>query len=271
MPAVAVIGGIASAAGAAAGAAALIGGTVTMATVASGLAFVGGVTTALGGITGNKKLMKFGMIAGLAGASVGGIASLASSASDAAASATTLSAGDAGLGLSAKAAGEGLQAVDTGLSGIGIKAAEQSSGLLGSGNTLANLDTGVSTMVAETSAANANIASLAQKAPVSYGLSDPSAINTAANNFAPNTSSVMSDAAGQLRLPSTPPSGGGGAFGNFGQFLQKNSELVKVGTGMLSGLGQASMQKSQMEWQQRMDAERRARINASILGQKSNY
>ena len=270
MPAVAVVAGAFTAAGAAAGAAALVGGTITMATVASGLAFVGGVATALGGLTGNKKLMKFGMITGLAGAAVGGIASLANSASDAAASATTLSAGDTGLGLSAKAAGEGLQAVDTGLSGIGIQAAEQGSGLLGSGNTLANLDTGVSTMVAETSAANANIASLAPKAPVSYGLSDPSAINTAANNFAPNASSAMSDAASQLRLPQA-AAGDGGAFGNFGQFLQKNSELVKVGTGMLTGLGQASMQKSQMEWQQRMDAERRARINASILGQKSNY
>lgn len=271
MPAVAVVGGIAAAAGAASGAAALIGGAITMANVAAGLAFVGGVATALGGITGNKKLMKFGMITGLAGAAVGGIASLANSASDAAASATTLSAGDTGLGLSAKAAGEGLQAVDTGLSGIGIKAAEQGSGLLGSGNALANLDTGVSTMVAETAAANSNIASLAPKAAVSYGLSDPSAINTAASNFAPNTSSLMKDAAGglgKLELQSPVESG---AFGNFGRFLQKNPEMVKLGSGLLAGLGEAKATQEQMDWKERMDAERRARINASIRGQITNY
>ena len=267
MPAVAVIGGIASAAGAAT---AFAAATTTIGSIAAGLAFVGGVATALGGITGNKKLMKFGMITGLAGAAVGGIASLASSASDAAASATTLSAGDAGLGLSAKAAGEGLQAVDTGLSGIGIQTAEQGSGLLGSGGTLANLDTGVSTMVSETAAANANVAALAPRASVSYGLNDPSAINTAASNFAPNASSVMSDAASQLRLPQA-AAGDSGVFGNFSRFLQKNPELVKAGTGILSGIGQAQMQQEQMDWKERLDAERRARINASILAQRSNY
>ena len=53
---------------------------VTLGNVAAGLAFVGGVTSALGGITGNKKLMKFGMIAGVAGLAVGGISALANSA-----------------------------------------------------------------------------------------------------------------------------------------------------------------------------------------------
>lgn len=71
------------------------------------------------------------------------------------------------------------------------------------------------------------------------------------------------------QLPST--STGSSAFGNFGQFLQKNPELVKAGTGILSGIGQAQMQQEQMDWKERLDAERRARINASILGQRSNY
>lgn len=35
-----------------------------------------------------------------------------------------------------------------------------------------------------------------------------------------------------------PAAGDSGAFGNFGQFIQKNPELVKAGTGILSGLGQ---------------------------------
>lgn len=267
MPAVAVVAGAFTAAGAAAGAAALVGGTITMATVASGLAFVGGVATALGGITGNKKLMKFGMITGIAGAAVGGIASLANSASDAAASATTLSAGDAGIGLSAKAAGEGLRASGVGLEGIGVEATTSSGGLLSS------LDTGVSRLTTESAGAQAinKIAeSAAASAPaVSYALPSPSTLN-APSSIASNTSSVMADATAGLSAP-TMPDTGSSAFGNFGKLIQKNPELVKAGTGILSGLGQAKMQQEQMDWKERTEAERRARINASILGQRSNF
>lgn len=267
MPAVAVVGGIAAAAGAASGAAALIGGAITMANVAAGLAFVGGVATALGGITGNKKLMKFGMITGLAGAAVGGIASLANSATDAAASA------------GASTAASVSDAVATSADALTIAPASEIATSVASGQNLVD----PFMVTAQQTPSNIGmLGSAAQQAPVAAevaanasniaAVADPAAVNTTiSGGFAPNASNVMSDAAGQLRLPQASAAGGGGAFGNFGQFLQKNSELVKVGTGMLSGLGQASMQKSQMEWQQRMDAERRARINASILGQKSNY
>ena len=264
MPAVAVVGGIASAAGAAT---AFAAATTTIGSIAAGLAFVGGVATALGGITGNKKLMKFGMITGLSGAAVGGIASLASSASDAAASATTLSAGDAGIGLSAKAAGEGLRASGVGLEGIGVEATTSSGGLLSS------LDTGVSRLTTESAGAQAinRIAeSAAASAPaVSYALPSPSTLN-APSSFASNTSSVMADATAGLSAP-TMPDTGSSAFGNFGKLIQKNPELVKAGTGILSGIGQAKMQQEQMDWKERTEAERRARINSSILGQRSNF
>lgn len=276
MPAVAVVGGIATAAGAASGAAALIGGTITLSTVASGLAFVGGVASSLGGITGNKKLVKFGMIAGLAGSAVGGIGSLMNG-SGSAGSATTLATGDSGLGLSAGAAGEGLKASGMGLDGIGTSLnmgasqAGSGAGMLGAGigDSLANLNTGASSMVAET----ANAATNAAAAPVSYALNDPAAINVGGGNFAPNTSSAMADASGQLRVPATTMPGGSGEsmFGKFGSAIKNNPELVKTATGILGGLGQSYMQDKQMRERERLSAERRARMNASILDQQSRF
>lgn len=276
MPAVAVIGGIATAAGAAAGASALIGGAFTLANVASGLAFVGGVASALGGITGNKKLMKFGMIAGLGGAAIGGLGSLMNGAS-ASTSATTLATGDSGLGLAANAAGEGLQGASMGLDGIGTSLnmgasqAGSGAGMLGAGigDSLANVSTGASSMVAETANAAANAAT----APASYALSDPAAINVGGGNFAPNTSSAMAEASGQLRVPAPtmPGSAGESMFGKFGSAIKNNPELAKTATGMLGGLGQSYMQGQQMKEQERIAAERRARMNASILGQQSRF
>ena len=264
MPAVAVVAGAFTAAGAAT---AFMAATTTIGAITAGLTFVGGVTTALGGLTGNKKLMKFGMVTGLAGAAVGGIASLANSAADTAASA------------GASTAASVSDAVATSADALTIAPASEIATSVANGQNLVD----PFMVTAQQTPSNIGIlGSAAQQAPVAAevaanasniaAVADPAAVNTTiSSGFAPNASNVMSDAAGQLRLPQASAAGGGGAFGNFGQFLQKNSELVKVGTGMLSGLGQASMQKSQMEWQQRMDAERRARINASILGQKSNY
>lgn len=266
MPAVAVVGGIAAAAGAASGAAALIGGAITMANVAAGLAFVGGVATALGGVTGNKKLMKFGMITGLAGAAVGGIASLASSAADTAASAGASTASSVSEAVAANADALTIQPVSDIASGVATgqdltspfmvtgNQTPSSTGLLGSVSQQAP-------MASEAAANASNIATI----------TDPASVNASiSRGFAPNASSVMSDAASQLRLPQA-AAGDSGVFGNFSRFLQKNPELVKAGTGILSGIGQAQMQREQMDWKERLDAERRARINASILAQRSNY
>ncbi len=135
MPAVAVVAGIASAVG---GAAAFTA-TFTLANVAAGLAVVGGISTALGAVTGNKKLQKFGMIAGVGALAAGGIAALTSTAGNTAAS--------TGTGLAANAAGEGLQAgaaANTGLSVSGL-GGEVAGASFGSeiGSSLSALDTGV--------------------------------------------------------------------------------------------------------------------------------
>lgn len=269
MPAVAVVGGIAAAAGAASGAAALIGGAITMANVAAGLAFAGGVATALGGLTGNKKLMKFGMITGLAGAAVGGIASLANSAADTAANVGANTAASVSEAVAANADALTIQPVSDIASGVAAgqdltspfmvtgNQTPSSTGLLGSVSQQAP-------MASEAAANASNIATI----------TDPAAVNaTISNGFAPSTSNLMDQASSPFKKFAQLPSNGTGSsmFGNFGQFLQKNPELVKAGTGILSGIGQAQMQQEQMDWKERLDAERRARINASILGQKSNY
>ena len=266
MPVVAVVGGIASAVGAAAGATALIGGTITLSTVASGLAFVGGIASALGGITGNKKLMKFGMIAGVGGLAMGGVASMMGGAGDVAANvagsasstimgpptelASMDSFGNAALSDTSNVAE--LAAVQP------VSEAAGPSGMLGSG-----LKTGG--MTAETAKAAAPAAS----APVSYAINDPAAINVSTGgSFAPNTSNVMSDATSPFRGPGDT---GSSVFGKFGNALKTNPELVKAGSGILGGLGQAYMQGQQQKEQERMASERRSRLNASILGQRARF
>lgn len=64
---VSAIVAVASMAASAGGAAALIGGTFTLGTVAAGLAFAGGAMSLIGNATGNKDLMKIGTVASIAG------------------------------------------------------------------------------------------------------------------------------------------------------------------------------------------------------------
>ena len=64
---VSAIVAVASMAASAGGAAALIGGTITLGTVAAGLAFAGGAMSLVGNATGNRDLMKIGTIASVAG------------------------------------------------------------------------------------------------------------------------------------------------------------------------------------------------------------
>lgn len=264
MPAVAVIGGIATAAGAASGAAALIGGAVTLGNVAAGLAFVGGVTSALGGITGNKKLMKFGMISGVAGLAVGGISALANSAGEA--SKFALTPGAAGAeGVATSAADVGMQTISSGVDGTALRMSDMSLAPGADiGKSLSSIETGAGTL-AEAPAQSAYTTG------TSYALKDPAAVNAAQSNFAPGASSEMANAARQFQAPQGAGDTGSGAFGNFGQWMSQNKELVKTGSGMLSGLGQGYMEQEKMKEMERLRAQDRTRINASIMGQRARY
>ena len=265
MPAVAVVAGIASAVG---GAAAFTA-TFTLANVAAGLAVVGGISTALGAVTGNKKLQKFGMIAGVGALAAGGIAALTSTAGSTAAS--------TGTGLAANAAGEGLQAgaaANTGLSVSGL-GGEVAGASFGSeiGSSLSALDTGVQSMAAGGQA----------MAPASYSLAGAQAAGAAgaaapvAGPAVPQTSLGTSpvDSMAGVNQAVTGGSGAGsvtgGAFDKFTSFLNSNKELTKLGTGLLSGASQGYMADETAKRQQRALDEQRARFNASISGQTSRY
>ena len=265
MPAVAVVAGIASAVG---GAAAFTA-TFTLANVAAGLAVVGGISTAIGAATGNKKLQKFGMIAGVGALAAGGIAALTSTAGNTAAS--------TGTGLAANAAGEGLQAgaaANTGLSVSGL-GGEVAGASFGSeiGSSLSALDTGVQSMAAGGQA----------MAPASYSLAGAQAAGAAgaaapvAGPAVPQTSLGTSpvDSMAGVNQAVTGGSGAGsvtgGAFDKFTSFLNNNKELTKLGTGLLSGASQGYMADETAKRQQRALDEQRARFNASISGQTSRY
>lgn len=266
MPAVAVVAGIASAVGGAAAFTAAAG--FTLANVAAGLAVVGGVTTAVGAATGNKKLQKFGMIAGVGALAAGGIAALSNAGSTAAST---------GTGLAANAAGEGLQAgaaANTGLSVSGL-GGEVAGASFGSeiGSSLSALDTGVQSMAAGGQA----------MAPASYSLAGAQAAGAAgaaapvAGPAVPQTSLGTSpvDSMAGVNQAVTGGSGAGsvtgGAFDKFTSFLNNNKELTKLGTGLLSGASQGYMADETAKRQQRAIDEQRARFNASISGQTSRY
>ena len=266
MPAVAVVAGIASAVGGAAAFTAAAG--FTLANVAAGLAVVGGISTALGAATGNKKLQKFGMIAGVGALATGGIAALSNAGSTAAST---------GTGLAANAAGEGLQAgaaANTGLSVSGL-GGEVAGASFGSeiGSSLSALDTGVQSMAAGGQA----------MAPASYSLAGAQAAGAAgaaapvAGPAVPQTSLGTSpvDSMAGVNQAVTGGSGAGsvtgGAFDKFTSFLNNNKELTKLGTGLLSGASQGYMADETAKRQQRAIDEQRARFNASISGQTSRY
>lgn len=253
MPVIAIVAGVA---GAAAGAGAFVG-AVGLAKLAAGMAIVGGVSTALGAVTGNKKLMKFGAVVGLGGAALGGIASLSGAASKAAggAAGSSFSLADAagnsgnlglkvgsgsGLGLTASTAGQGLQAT----------------GLL-----------------------NSAASAVPSFAASSYSLSAPSSQAMIPAVAGPNTVpslAVKAPSANPISLPDPGSATSGfdtakGMLSNFGKYLKDNPELTKVGLGAMDGMSRAKASQDEFDTRQRqLDADR-ARYNASILNQSSRF
>lgn len=267
MPAAAVVAGVA---GAWAGASALAAGAVGLAAVSAGLAVVGGISTALGVATGNKKLQKFGMIAGVGALAAGGIAALTSTAGSTAAS--------TGTGLAANAAGEGLQAgaaANTGLSVSGL-GGEVAGASFGSeiGSSLSALNTGGQTMapvnysLAGPQAAGAQAAGAASAAGAAAPVAGPAVPQTSLGASAVDSMAGVNQA---VTGGSGAGSVTGGAFDKFTSFLNNNKELTKLGTGLLSGASQGYMADETAKRQQRAIDEQRARFNASISGQTSRY
>lgn len=249
MPVVAVVAGIASAA---AGASAFVG-AVGLAKVAAGMAIVGGVSSALGAVTGNKKLMKFGAIVGLGGAALGGLSSLSAAKSAIPSSMADVAGSSGGLGLK----------VGSGGSGLGLTASTAAEGVKVSGGMLSS-------------------ASYPSLSAASYSLTAPSPPGLApiATTAPPTTAPYLTAKTGPIDLtnidaPTVKTPGlldtARDKLNKIGTFANKNPEVVKLGLGMMDGMSQAKAEEAQFEARQRqLDADR-ARFNNSITNQRRNF
>lgn len=269
MPVVAVFAGIASAVGGVTAFSAAAG--FTLANVAAGLAVVGGISTALGAITGNKKLQKFGMITGIAGAALGGLSSLASKA----ASPYSL-AGEGGSGLGLKVGSsaldsvgaQALQSVGTEVSGLG--------GSLGSAMDVGMggaLGLGADSLIKSSFLPSALDSSTSLLGGGGLARLVPDASSIAPGAFAGNPGLRIG---GNVVLPTAPTTGGlmGSAMDalkGMGSSLGKDSEMTKIGLGAVSAFGQAKMAQAQAEEQRRIAEQDRARYNASISNQRQAF
>lgn len=298
MPVVAVIGGIASASAGVAAFSAAAG--FTLANVVAGLQIVGGIASTLGAVTGNQKLMKVGMVASLGATAVGAVSSLVSGAAevgglglaaDAAPSMVDEFGNATGQGISAaKVANVGLgNGLGSELSGLdtGVGALGDSGGALapsanyGLASSAAPAGTGLLSQalpglpqrgaqqsltpsmdaLAGGDGAGFDLKSAGNAVPVS--LSEPVA-GTAAPQQGLELSRTQSiqDATRALGAQDT----GGGVFSKFGSLLNKNPELVKLGAGVIGGVGQGYMANEQYKMQQQAEEAKRRRMNESVMG-----
>lgn len=277
MPVVAVIGGVMSAS-AGLGAVAAAGGMAAMSMgsmIVAGLQIVGGVASALGAITGNEKLMKVGMIAGLGASAVSGLSSLASGSAS--------SAGGIMDGAGAAAKGTTSTYAD-----FASKTAGNSGQLLDNiGGAANNLTAGSVADIAGSVASNTPLIDpLAITAPQgpSSGMLGSAARVAADSNIAMTPATRASDfqvgagfseATSALKAPVGQVSNAGANLSNqqsantsvFGKvlgFTKDNPELMKTGMGMLSGMGQAAQADSAAKRAAQLDADKRNRMNTSI-------
>lgn len=265
MPIVAVAGGIASAV---AGAAAI--GTATgLAAVVAGVQIVSGVASALGAVTGNKTLMKIGMV----GAAVSGGLSIANSLS-----------GGGLLGTAAQPADMMGSVTDSALSGGGQAAADVAS-TQGVSAAIDAADAGISTAskigdisdatgVALSATDSAGVSQVATQTSDAAGVARnavaPGDINA---NWAADMTAKTALPTDQLKMPgvgvTSPQNPSGGLLASFQDFMHKNPSLVKVGSETIGGMGKAYMASKEAEEKARIAEEARRRYNLSITNQRS--
>lgn len=284
MPVVAVVGGIMSASAglgaiAAAGGVAAMGAASIGSLVVAGLQVVGGVASALGAVTGNEKLMKVGMVASLGASAVSAVSSLGSASS------------------SAGSVMDGATGVAKNATPSYADFAAQTSG--GGTQLLANVDNAANALT------SSSVADIAASAASNTPLIDPLAVTAPSASSGLLGSAARAATAGDLAM--TPPTRASDfASGDFkgatealrapaGQvnlsgsgtgavqgentsifrkglnFVEGNPELMKTGMGMLSGLGQAYQADATAKRAERVDAEKRNRLNTSISALQASY
>ena len=261
MPAVALIGAVASvSAGVAAGG--LLGGMM----------IAGGVMTGLGTLTGNKKLTRIGAVLGLAG----GIGSMISNASSAAS--TAASVGGEGVSMGSAAGNAGSNAAEFGMAELGNVA--------DTAGVVVNPIAPSGIVAQEIGAPMGNGAFLGETADLAAAGQPGSASQTAA--LSPQTAAAreaigqQSAAVGQTgptingaqTVAASNPLGeaasklqgwGKDAFG----FVTdpKNANLVKAGSGRVQGAMGAYSRQAELDAQLAQREAQRQRFNRSIIGQ----
>ena len=279
----------------------------------AGMMVAGGALTAIGSITGNKDMQKFGAVLSLAG----GVAGLAAGASGAASQAVatetaTGSLASEGLSQSAATTSMSSQAVENAaMAGSSSAATETGAGIVNSAagsTTSAPLSEATANTVTTpgsiggASLGGGGVDSVGAKVGEEVGglvagKMGPIDLNNPGTYEAANSpaTSMSSQAVEQAAAAPTDPYGAGSGWGKdtlsaqnatkgtaswsdqlkeFGtdanKFLKDNKELVKVGSGIVEGAmnnkSKSQQIKDQYENQMKVDAERRARLNASIPG-----
>ena len=258
--------------------------------IIGGMMIAGGALTAVGAITGNKKLMKIGGVLGLAG----GVASLASNAWSSVAS-EVASGAAAGAAEGGALLGDATFTQMVGdVGGVGGLGGEFSAAALGdSVGSFAGSATGA-LGGAPAALGGLDASALAGQAPGAGlgGVASPDAVTglLGRNSFAPSAATTtIPDVAGQAATTTTAATAAQpaavaevastGAAEAGGSAIQKalkwaqdgnNSRLVQAGSGLLSaGLGAVGQQeaiKDQIKLQEQALQRSRDRLNASVKG-----
>lgn len=261
MPAIAVVAAVGTVSAGAA-----LGG------VLGGIMVAGGVMTGLGAVTGNKELTKWGAIASL-GAGIGSAMGLAGAANNLANSVTGAVPGDALFASGASRATD-LANAAAGASGM----TGSTSGLADVASTGMQASTGSGGMIGQNMmldpAKAAPFGAPASHSGLGTGMSDLGAANSTQMFTAPPPA-VQPVAALSTAQPADPTmwekikSAGGGAM----DFIKNkdNAEVLKMGSGLISGAMNNYSQQNQLEQEylrkREMQDEARARYNASITDQ----
>ena len=298
MPVVAIVGGIAAAS---AGVTAFAAAATIGSTILAGVQIIGGVASVLGAVTGNQKLAKIGMIASLGATAVGAVSSLVSGAAEVASGGIGLTADGAasmvddfgsatGQGLSAaKAANVGigsglgtdLSALDTGassLSGVGESLGAASNygvaGGAGAGSGMLSqalpelapraaqtLTPSMDAITASDGSGFSLKAAGGANASQQLSVSGPAAGAAIPDRLALSRTETLSDAARNLVAADT----GAGMFSKFGNLINANPGMAKLGAGILGGLGEGHMANQKIKQEIQAEMAKRQRMGQSVL------
>lgn len=238
-----------------------------------GLMVAGGVMTGLGTITGNKKLAKIGAVLSVVGG-VGGMISGATTAAN-----TAASVGGEGVSMGTAAGNAGSNAAEFGMAefgnvadtaGVTVNPVSMSNGIvgteLGAPGSVESFYGAAPPMSDAAQTAAPNMAPGAVETNAAREATQAGAAQTgsgqilgAGNKPVVNTVNTLGEFAGKLK-----------GFGSDAlDFIKKkeNAEVVKLGSGLVSGAMKSYDQQRQYD-QQLADREaQRARFNRSIIGQ----